>query len=158
MERVKPKKKERGFKKGMAKIAGRAKGTPNRMTVLIKDGIEQSLRVIGDSMALKAEENPERYGLYAQGGVVAGLVWLAMKNPAAYIGMVSKLLPMQLTGDLTGKVTHRYETTQEVLDAFKARGLPPPAKLIDVTPTRPPPRSIDYVEEDDDDEDEQTAH
>jgi hypothetical protein len=145
MERVKVKSK---FKKGRTKTGGRAKGTRNRMTLLLKDGIEESLRVKGDALVEKAIENPQRYGHFIVGGVVAGLMWLMEKEPGAYTNLVAKLLPMQLHGKLEGEVNHKFNSVEDFARELRARGLPVPPKLIDVTPPRPTPSYEDDDVED----------
>lgn len=65
-----------GFKTG-----GRQKGTPNKTTGAVKDMILQALN--------DAHED----------GGAAYLKDQATKNPAAFMSLVGKVLPLQLTGD-----------------------------------------------------------
>jgi len=61
---------------------GRAKGTPNKTTALLKDAI------------LKAAE-----GAGGEGGMVAYLQAQAKANPGPFMALLGKVLPMQIQGD-----------------------------------------------------------
>ena len=65
---------------------GRVKGTPNKTTALLKDAILLA--------AQKAGDNAEK-----DGGIVAYLVKQAEANPTAFMGLLGKVLPMQIVGD-----------------------------------------------------------
>ena len=60
---------------------GRPKGSPNKVTAAIKDMIVQALD--------EAHED----------GGVAYLKDQASKNPTAFLGLVGKVLPLQVTGE-----------------------------------------------------------
>lgn len=63
---------------------GRAKGTPNKTTALLKDAI------------LKAAENAgNKVGDY---GLVSYLEAQATDNPGPFMALLGKVLPMQVTG------------------------------------------------------------
>jgi hypothetical protein len=64
------------------KTGGRQKGTPNKMTALLKDAI------------LQAAENAG-----GEKGTVGYLTAQAKENPAAFMTLLGKVLPTQLTGD-----------------------------------------------------------
>jgi hypothetical protein len=74
------------YPKGAPKVGGRQKGTPNKNTALIKDMIITALN----------EAHPE--------GGAAYLKDQATKNPAAFMTLVGKVLPTQLTGEDGGPV------------------------------------------------------
>lgn len=65
---------------GAPKVAGRQKGTPNKTTAAIKDMI----------IAALDKAHPE--------GGVAYLVLQAGENPNAFMGLVGKVLPLQIAG------------------------------------------------------------
>lgn len=69
--------------KGSPKLGGRQKGTPNRMTAAIKDMIITALADVGGVEYLKAQ---------------------ATDNPTAFLSLVGKVLPLQLTGAGDGPV------------------------------------------------------
>jgi hypothetical protein len=77
-----------------------------------------------------------QYEQYRMGGALAAMLWFGNKEPHAYLALLAKLLPLQIEGKLNGKVTHRFETVEEVEKEFRARGLPVPPRMIDVTPTK----------------------
>ena len=60
---------------------GRAKGTPNKTTKLLKDAV------------LKAADKAG-----GKGGLVAYLQEQAIKNPGPFLALLGKVLPMQITG------------------------------------------------------------
>lgn len=64
---------------------GRAKGTPNKTTKLLKDAI------------LKAAENAGNK--IGDSGLVSYLEDQADKNPGPFMALLGKVLPMQIAGD-----------------------------------------------------------
>lgn len=67
---------------------GRAKGTPNKTTAALKDMI---------------------LGALDEKGGVRYLSEQADKNPAAFMTLLGKVLPTQVTGEDGGAVVHRIE-------------------------------------------------
>jgi len=76
------------------KTGGRKKGTPNKTTALLKDAIIEAATAAG---------NKE--------GLVGYLTRQADENPAAFMTLLGKVLPMQVTGENGGpvKTTTRVE-------------------------------------------------
>ena len=66
--------------KGQPKLGGRKKGTPNKSTAAIKEMVVEAL-----------------HGAHKDGGV-AYLKDQAEKNPTAFLTLVGKVLPLQVTG------------------------------------------------------------
>ena len=64
------------------KTGGRQKGTPNKMTALLKDAILQAAENAGGTE-----------------GTVGYLQKQATENPAAFMGLLGKVLPTQHSGD-----------------------------------------------------------
>lgn len=64
--------------KGTAKTGGRKIGTPNKYNAEIKDMICQALSNVGGISYLENQ---------------------AIKNPNAFLGLVGKVLPLQVSGD-----------------------------------------------------------
>jgi hypothetical protein len=103
------------FKKGEHRI-GRAKGTPNKTTTLLKDAIiEASVRLGRDGKG--------------KDGTVGYLMWLGRNEPAVYGRMLEKILPMQLEVKDTTKKTY---TAEEAKAELEERGLPVPQSLADL--------------------------
>lgn len=75
-------KSNRGSKPGEHR-GGRVKGTPNKITGQIKDMILQALDAAGGADYLKTQ---------------------AEKSPAAFLTLVGKVLPLQLTGEGGGAI------------------------------------------------------
>lgn len=84
-----------GRKPGTPKTGGRKKGTPNKTTGAIKDMIVQAL---------------------SEAGGVGYLLKQAKENPTAFMGLVGKVLPLQLTGEDGAPI--RYENVKADADAI----------------------------------------
>jgi hypothetical protein len=67
---------------GRPKTGGRKKGTPNKTTALLKDAILEAAQKAGD-----------------QEGMVGYLHKQATSNPTAFLGLLGKVLPMQVQGE-----------------------------------------------------------
>jgi hypothetical protein len=63
---------------GLPKTGGRKRGTPNKTTAMLKDMIKTALSNLGGVEYLKEQ---------------------AQKNPAAFLTLLGKVLPLQVTGD-----------------------------------------------------------
>ena len=75
------------------KTGGRQKGTPNKTTSLLKDAI------------LKAAEEAG-----GEGGLVGYLTLQAHENPAAFMSLVGKVLPLQVNAKHEGAISIIVET------------------------------------------------
>lgn len=78
--------------KGTPKTGGRLKGTPNKLTADLKSMILGALSEVGGQKYL-AEQ--------------------AEKNPAAFMVLIGKVLPLQVTGEGGGALVLRWETGDE---------------------------------------------
>lgn len=76
---------------------GRAKGTPNKTTALLKDAI------------LRAAEDA------GNGDIVAYLSAQAIANPGPFMALLGKVLPMQVTG-LDGNSIEVSVITRKIVD------------------------------------------
>ena len=78
--------------KGTPKRGGRKKGTPNKINAQIRDAVFAAL------------EHDE--------GATAFFIKQKEDNPVAYMGLVGKLLPKQVEGEISGDIEvtikHRY--------------------------------------------------
>lgn len=77
---------------------GREKGVPNRTTKLLKDAILQAAEKAG-----------------GKDGLVGYLSTQAKKNPKAFLGLLGKVLPMQVTGEGGGPVHITFTRHDEAL-------------------------------------------
>ena len=71
----------RPFQKGHAKLGGRKPGQPNHLTQLLKDTILEAATRAG------------------KGDIVAYLERQAEENPVAFLGLLGRVLPLQLQND-----------------------------------------------------------
>lgn len=93
-----------GFKSG-----GRQKGTPNKTTALLKDAILQAAREAGGD----GDDGLKNY-----------LVIQAKENPAPFMALLGKVLPMQVSGDPENPIRHEHGGTAKLesfLDAIASR-------------------------------------
>lgn len=94
-----------GSKKGERR-GGRKKGTPNRVPALLKDAILKAAEYTGeDFVKLKKEqaiENGEEYD--QQEPLVEYLMVQSVDNPVAFMTLMGKVLPMQVTGEDGGPI------------------------------------------------------
>ena len=74
-----------GRKPGTPKTGGRQPGTPNKTTALLKDAILKAAELAG-----------------GEGGLVQYLTDQATANPAAFMTLLGKVLPMQVEGTGSG--------------------------------------------------------
>lgn len=134
MERVKLKERRGNpaWKKGMQKMGGRRLGTPNRVTTQLKHAVIEAAAMVG-------------YDGQGHQGLHGYLARLALREPAVFARLLEKLIPMQLQGHLDNNVTHKYETVDALARALRERGLPAPPKLIDMTPARPTAGSMEEL-------------
>ena len=77
------------LKKAMPVSPGRPKGVPNKTTQLLKDAILQAAQDAGGGGA---------------GGLVGYLTMQATENPTAFMSLLGKVLPLQVTGEGGGGV------------------------------------------------------
>lgn len=82
-----------GRKPGTPKTGGRQKGTPNKVNALLKDAILQAAEAAG-----------------GEGGIVGYLTLQAHENPAAFLSLIGKVLPMQINATHEGSVSIVVET------------------------------------------------
>lgn len=80
---------ETQFKKGKEKGPGRPKGVPNKSTAAIKDMILTALSNAGGAKYLEARANDPR-------------------TASAFLGLVGKVLPMQVTGADGGAINIQF--------------------------------------------------
>ncbi len=80
------------------KTGGRKKGTPNKMTGALKEMILQAL-----------DEQP--------GGGIGYLKLQAQENPNAFMSLLGRVLPMQVTGEDGGAIKSESKWTVEFINA-----------------------------------------
>lgn len=76
-----------GRPKGLPKTGGRKKGTPNKLTGQLKEMILEAAELAGNDMG------------NGKGGTVQYLKTQAVLNPPAFMGLLGKVLPLQIAGD-----------------------------------------------------------
>lgn len=92
---------------------GRAKGTPNKTTALLKDAILAAATAAGG------------------GDLVKYLKTQAVDNPGPFLALLGKVLPLQVTGDVT--VTQINRMTDDELEAIAAGRSPRTAETAPST-------------------------
>lgn len=118
-----PRKKAAGFQKGQPRPegAGRAKGTENKVKSLLKDALILAASNVGNAKtSLK----------HGTGGLIGYLERCAVVERVAYMRLLEKLLPYQITGKDGGSISMTHATKEELVLRFKERGLPTPPSLL----------------------------
>lgn len=77
------------FEKGKPKSGGRRKGIPNKLTADVKAMILAAFKNVGGATYLEKQAN---------------------SNPVAFMGLLGKILPLQVTGDKDSPVHIVVET------------------------------------------------
>ena len=77
---------------------GRPKGTPNKTTSLLKDAVLQAATAAG-----------------GRDGLVGYLTQQAAQNPAPFLALLGKVLPLQVTGDGGGPL-HVTAVVRRIVD------------------------------------------
>ena len=83
-----------GKPKGLPKSGGRKKGTPNKTTALLKDAILTAAQEAGGG---------------TEDGMMLYLRVRAADNPTAFMSLLGKVLPMQVTGIDGGAIATKIE-------------------------------------------------
>lgn len=107
-----PQKDPRGGKRDGA---GRPVGSPNKLTAVLKDAVLMAAEQIG-GYTINQETGKRKRG---KGGVVAFLVAAGLESPNALIGMLSKIMPTQVTGPNDGPLVYAdisYEELKKIPD------------------------------------------
>jgi hypothetical protein len=73
--------------KGLPKSGGRKKGTPNKVTGAVKDMVLEALAGVGGVKYLKQQ---------------------AQDNPTAFLTLVGKVIPTQVSGDPDNPMRHLF--------------------------------------------------
>ena len=92
---------------GNPKTGGRNKGTMNKTTALLKDAILTAAEQAGD-----------------KDGMVGYLVRQANENPVAFMGLMGKVLPLQIAANVTQQfadVTDEIMTPEEWAEQWAKR-------------------------------------
>lgn len=124
-ERLATKEEKKGlFQKNGVGGPGRPKGSQTQIKVDLQKVIVEAASMVGC----------DGYGTH---GALGYLYALAIERPEIFGRLLERVLPVRMVGQVhhDHEVSRKYETVEELQEAMKARGLPPP-RLIDVTPAR----------------------
>jgi hypothetical protein len=108
------------FKKGEPRPAnaGRRAGTPNRITVTLRDAIIEAAEWAG---FLKWNDETKRYDQAGEEGLVGYMKFLAVHDRPLFVPLLGKVLPYHAAA----AVVHRkYRTEDEVRQLCAERGIP----------------------------------
>ncbi|MGF6430368.1 hypothetical protein [Bradyrhizobium sp. Pha-3] len=119
------------FKKGVKPGSGRAKGTRNRTTTILKDAILEAATRVGHDGKGKD-------------GLVGYLQMLAVREKAVYARLLEKVLPMQL--HLENKTAPIFSPA-EAVQRLREKHLPVPPPLLRLAEGASRPLADDYEDE-----------
>lgn len=117
------KRKAPGFVKGMKRPegAGRKKGVENKVKTLLKDALILAASNVGDAATSRK---------HGDGGLVGYLERCAIVERVAFMRLLEKLLPMQITGKDGSPMQMVHSTPEQLIERLKERGLPIPPVLL----------------------------
>lgn len=123
------------FKKGDPRPegAGRKKGVENKVKTLMKDALIIAASNIGSDGKGKD-------------GLVGFFERAARRELVAYLRIMEKLLPYQITGKDGGPMQLQHTTKEELVLRLKERGLPAPPSLLSAPPGTPTFEDAQYSE------------
>jgi hypothetical protein len=81
-----------------AKTGGRQKGTPNKLTGQLKEMILEAAELAGDDMG--------------GGGTIKYLRMQATLQPAAFLSLLGRVLPLQVTGEGGGAIVVSWQPAE----------------------------------------------
>jgi hypothetical protein len=121
------------------KFGGRAKGTPNKVTSLIKENLLSAIIKVGrPRKAYNKRGEFIGYMPTGEGGMEGYFMHVALTDTKATMGAVAKIMPTQI--EVQTERTEPIRTVEEIIEIMREKGVPPhlwPMKLI------PPPREDD---------------
>ena len=92
------------------KTGGRQKGTPNKITVQLREAVVLAANIVGSDGQGKD-------------GIIGYLVKQAKMEPRAYMSLLGRVIPLHIQGHLDHE--HRVlKTKEEVREELKRRGVP----------------------------------
>jgi hypothetical protein len=110
---IKPKKGQR--------LGGRQKGTPNRVTTILRDCIINAGSSAGDYISELGVESAGNAG-----GLEGYLQWLAINKPEAFASLLRAVLPLQIISKRSETKEYIIRTSDELRKELKERGIPTP--------------------------------
>lgn len=97
------------FAKGRSKTGGRRAGTPNKSTRMLKEAV-----------LLAAEAAGNKKG---RGGVVSYLTWGAKNQPASFMALLARILPLQIEAKQTSHTEVIYRSVADIRQELLRRGI-----------------------------------
>jgi len=102
--------KNKGKVRKMPRSPGRPKGVPNKTTTLLKEAALRAAELAGQQAA----------GVKEGEGLVEYLKIQAIENPSPFMGLLGKVLPLQVTGDNGGAIETVTRIVIETASTLKA--------------------------------------
>lgn len=120
---------------------GRPPGSRNRVSTLLKDAVILAAEAQGEMEPYY--RNGHVRWKKGKGGLPGYLKWLAANEPKAFAGLLSRVIPLHVVGDIDHTHTDgSIKDKKELLDALHARGIP--IMGIYQHTMKPPPVVIDH--------------
>ena len=120
--------------------AGRKKGTPNKITIAMRDAVIEAMEFAGQK---KIDPKTGKHNKPGDGGLLGYMIHLALHNEQVFAPLALRVVPMHVNA--VGQDS-RYKTEEEIRALCAARGIsydvmleaaePAQGEMMDVTPER----------------------
>lgn len=108
----------------IVRTGGRAAGTPNKTTVMLKEAVFAAGQLAGDRLDPKNKEHQ---------GFVKYLAWLAKEYPNCYTTLLCRMIPHTIRANVSGDAV-APKGKVELQNMLRERGLPV-ENVFDLEPT-----------------------